>query len=44
MRLLNPSRETNSSDANGDREKIILPVQLADHVQDWPPCSVVMFI
>ena len=28
MRLPNPSRETKSLSANGDREKLIFPVQL----------------
>ena len=40
MGLPNPSRETRFSGANGDREKIIFPVQLADHEQDWQPYPV----
>ena len=37
--LPNPSRETKSSGANGEREEFIFPVQLADHEQDssWQP-------
>ena len=42
MGLPNPSRETKFSGANGDKEKIIFPVQLADREQDWQHCPVVM--
>ena len=44
MGLPNLSRETKFSGANGDREKLVFPVQLADHEQDWQPCPVVMVI
>ena len=44
MGLPNPSRETKFSGANGDKEKFIFPVQLADREQDWQPCPVVMVI
>ena len=37
MGLPNPYRETKFSGANGDREQFIVPVQLADHEQDWQP-------
>ena len=36
------SRETKFSGANGDREEIIFPAQLADHEQDWQPYPVDM--
>ena len=44
MGLPNPSRETKFSGANGDKEYLTFPVQLADREQDWQPCPVVMVI
>ena len=37
MGLLNLSRETKFSGANGDKEILIFLVQLTPHVQDWQP-------
>ena len=36
------SRDQEFSGANGDKEKLIFPVQLPDREQDWQPCPVVM--
>ena len=44
MGLPNPSRETKFSGANGDKNYLTFPVQLADREQDWQPCPVVMVI
>ena len=38
------SRDQKISGANGDKEYLIFPVQLADREQDCQPCPVVMVI